>query len=324
MLTSPKNILTIATGKELYINLALNLARSFVWWHPKTDILFYLVTDRADIIPSELRGVIKLIEVKPGELPEGFSSKLFLDKLAPEGQTIFIDSDCLIFGPLDKLFDRFKGHSVSVIGSYIRDGEWFGDISTICNRYSIDKMPKFNGGMYYIEKSPIATEVYDLARTLEQKYDEIGFKRLRNRPNDEVIMSLAMALTRQQPVIDDGTIMSDPLACPGGYYLDVIKGRRWLINPPAPHPLHQNWYPFQTVEPVVVHFLGYYTNHYPYKREVLRLTKALSGELNSIEELAIRLKIEIPERIKNGVKDLFRPLFHKIFGPRKVKISERL
>src|ERR1700761_392416 len=99
-----KNILTIATGKGLYVDMAANLARSFLHWHPQTDIQFHLVTDQKQIIPNDIVDRIKTIEIKPGELGEGFSSKLFLDKLAPEGQTLFIDSDCLVFGNLDWVF----------------------------------------------------------------------------------------------------------------------------------------------------------------------------------------------------------------------------
>lgn len=319
-----KNILTIATGKALYINLAINLARSFKWWHPESNISFYIVTDRKDLIPPDVLSFSHIIDVTAGELPAGFSSKLFLDKLAPEGQTLFIDSDCLIFGSLEHVFALFKGHAVSVIGGYISTGEWFGDIASVCRKFHVPHLLKFNGGIYYIEKGEMATEIYDLARELEKKYDEIGFTRLRGKPNDEVIMALALQLKGQTPIPEDGTIMSDPQACPGGYHIDVINGNRWLMNPPAPHPMHQAWYPFQKVQPLVFHFLGFYTNHYPYKREAVRLEKAFLKKLNPLSELLIRFKVEYPERIKNVVKDTFRPLFHKIFGVRKVKISDRI
>src|SRR4051794_21955005 len=113
-----RNIITIATGKKLYVDFAVNLARSFFWWHPHTSIKFFIVTDRKEFIPEEILEKVNLISIKPGELGEGFSSKLYLDKLAPEGQTLFIDSDCLIFGCLDRVFDKFLNHSVSVIGGY--------------------------------------------------------------------------------------------------------------------------------------------------------------------------------------------------------------
>ncbi|HVW96642.1 MAG TPA: hypothetical protein VHA56_11800 [Mucilaginibacter sp.] len=317
-------ILTIATGKKLYIGLAANLARSFFWWHPETDIQFRLVTDMPDNIPGDIAEKIDIIVIEPGELGVGFSPKLYLDHLAPAGQTLFIDSDCLIFGCLDSIFDAFEGHKVSVVGNYIATGEWFGDIAKICGQFNVPHIPKFNGGIYYLENGPEAKKVYELARKLEKDYDEIGFVRLRNRPNDEVIMALAMQLEGMTPVIDEGTFMSDPQACAGGYQLDVIKGKTLLINPPAPDPLHREWYPFETVNPLIVHFLGYYTQHYPYRREAYRLKKALSQQLNWMTDLKSRFFIEYPERLKNSLKNALRPIFRGLFGARKVKPSERI
>ncbi|MFD2161028.1 hypothetical protein ACFSJU_01390 [Paradesertivirga mongoliensis] len=319
-----RNVLTIATGKGLYIKLAVNLYHSFIYWNESNDIQFFLVTDRPDLINASSSKKLNIVTIEPNQFGEGFSTKLWLDELAPPGQTLFIDSDCLIFGRIDALFDRFKGNPVTVVGTYCQEGEWFGNIEAICKRFNVSQIPKFNGGIYYIEKGPIATDVYIKARELEREYDEIGFIRLRNRPNDEVIMALSMQLKKMIPVKDDGTIMSDPQSCPGGYDIDVITGNRWLVNPPPPHPLHQQWYPFIKVSPVIVHFLGYYTQHYPYKREVYRLKLKLTGRLNPLSDFICKLKLEYPERFKLLSKKTFRSSYHRIFGVRKVKPSERI
>lgn len=319
-----RNILTIATGKEYYINLAINLARSFLWWHQDTNIRFKLVTDKPEYIPADLKDKIDVHSISPGELGIGFSSKLHLDKLAGEGQTLFIDSDCLIFGNLEHLFDLFKGHKVSVVGGYISEGDWFGNIKAVCDKFDLPHLPKFNGGIYYVEKGPEATAVYEHARQIEKQYDEIGFVRLRNQPNDELIMSLAMQLHGQTPIPDDGTIMSDPQACPGGFKFDVISGERWLLNPPLPDKRHQSWYPFEKVSPLVFHFLGYYTADYQYIRESYRLEKAMNGKLNWMTEVSGKLKIDVPMKSIKLFKDIGRPLYHVLFGYRKVKSSKRI
>lgn len=319
-----KAVLTIGTGKKIFVDLAVNLARSFLYWHPKSDIIFQLVTDQPELVPVDLKDKIQIITIQPGELGVGFSTKLHLDKLVSADQTLFIDSDCLIFENLGYLFDRFKGHQVSVVGDYIADGEWFGDIAAICKQFNLPHIPKFNGGLYYLEKGDRATEVYTKARELEKKYDEIGFIRLRNRPNDEVLMALAMQLHQQTPLIDDGTVMSDPQACPGGYKIDVIKGERWMLNPPYPHQLHRKWYPFERVSPAIVHFLGGFTENYPYKREVYRLQKAEKNQLNFFSETNAFFSIQFPEQSKNSLKSIFRPLYHVLFGYRKIKQSERI
>jgi len=74
-------------------------------------------------------------------------------------------------------------------------------------------------------------------------------------------MAISMALHGLNAVPDDGTIMSDPQACPGGLKVDVLRGQSWLYNPPAPDPRHQSWYPFQEVRPLLVHFLVTLPSH---------------------------------------------------------------
>jgi len=323
-MSEQRYILTIATGKKVFVDMAANLVRSFLWWHQNSGIKFQLVTDQPQLIPADVVDKIQIIKVEPGQLGKGFSAKLQLDKLVSEGKTLFIDSDCLIFGPLDTVFDRFKNTGVSVIGGYIADGDWFGDIGSVCKKFNVPHIPKFNGGIYYLEKSETSNKVYETARRLEHDYDAIGFLRLRGLPNDEVLMALAMQLHGQHPVPDDGTIASDLQSCRGPYKIDVIKGERTLTNPALPNPLNQSWYPFNTVSPLVVHFLGYYTLHYPYLREAYRLKKALAKKLNSINELIAVLSIQLPAVLKEQIKKTFRPLYRKLAGVRKVKLSDRV
>ncbi|MNK18488.1 hypothetical protein D3C87_366950 [compost metagenome] len=322
--TINRQILTIANTKKAYFDMAINLARSFIWWHPDSSIQFKIVTDLSENLPTDLANIIQLQRVLPGELGTSFSAKLHLDKLADNGQTLFIDSDCLIFGNLDFLFERFKNHKVSVIGSYIREGEWFGSIKEVCDLFKIPHLPKFNGGIYYLEKGKAAADVFSTARTLEKRYDEIGFVRLRNNPNDEVLMALAMQLHGHTPIPDDGMAMSDPQACPGGYAIDVIRGNRWLLNPAPPSPKHQDWYPFLKVSPVIFHFLGYYTQHQPYKREAYRLEMMAKNRLNHFTEAYAVLKFTLPDFFKNKLKDNLRPLYRFLFGVRKIKPSNRI
>ena len=321
---SALNVLTIATGKKLYIDMAANLARSFALWNADTSIGFYIATDQPQLLPEDIKAFVKVIPVQSGELGEGFSTKLHLDKLAPDGQTLFIDSDCLIYGNLETVFKKFAGHAVSVIGGYISSGEWFGDVADICKKFKIKELPKFNGGIYYLENGDKAKKVYELARQLELEYDEIGFVRLRNRPNDEVIIALAMALTNEEPIPEDGSIMSDPLTCQGRFSTDIVKGKTTLRNPPKPSPLHQGWFPFTTVHPLVVHFLGHHSLSYQYNKDAYLLSAIASGKIGLASKLKASLTIELPMKLKTGLKNMLRPVYKTLFGTRRVKPSERL
>ena len=46
-MSEQRYVLTIATGKKVFVDMAANLARSFLWWHHTgSDIQFQLVTDQ--------------------------------------------------------------------------------------------------------------------------------------------------------------------------------------------------------------------------------------------------------------------------------------
>ena len=322
--TSDNAVLTIATGKPLYVRFAINLARSFMFWNQKSNIRFWIATDQPCALDRSLTGV-GVIRLKPGELRKGFSSKLYLDILAPAPHTLFVDADCLCVGPLDSVFQRFKGRPVGVVGASIRDGEWFGDIGALLRRFHLSEMPKFNGGVYYIERGQIATRVYDLARQLETAYDELGLVRLRGLPNEELPVALAMALNGLGPLQDDGTVMGDLFACAGDLEIDVLRGHSRLVNPPPSDPKHRSWYPFHVITPLIVHFLGDHTNNWRYRAEEKKLTVAMRWNCPSIvADRLVNLGFSFPHSRIEAARDLLRPLYHRVFGPRRVKVSERI
>ncbi len=53
-MSDQRYVLTIATGKKTFVDMAANLARSFLWWHPDSDIKFQLVTDQQAFIPADV------------------------------------------------------------------------------------------------------------------------------------------------------------------------------------------------------------------------------------------------------------------------------
>ena len=314
-------VFTIAVGKPIYLEMACALARSFRLWHRDSEIQFFLATDaKCETLPKDLRGV-NIIAVQPGQYGRGFSSKLHLDKIAPANQSLFIDADCLCVGPLDNAFTAFAGRPVSVIGRGISGGEWFGDVAAICGKFNLPALPRFNGGVYYLEKGEMCSQVYQTARELEPRYDEIGFQRLRGCPNDEVLVSLALAIHGQKPIPERGDIMNSLLAGPGGLEIDVLKGRARLKNSKH-HPRHNSWYEMEEMHPKLVHFLGGDITEYPYHQEALRLEFVCGrGWPPWFATIAAKLLFSWPWQVRRTLKDTFRPLYHATFGPRQVKSS---
>lgn len=305
--------------------MAANLTRSFFLWHKDGGIAFQLVTDLPlNNIPDDIREKIHIIQVQPGELGEGFLSKLQLDKLAGDGQTLFIDSDCLVYKNLETVFERFKGHTVSVTGNYISTGEWFGNVQDICNRFNVPHLPKFNGGIYYLENGPAAAKVYETARELEKRYDEIGFTRLRNRPNDEVLMALSMQLHQQHPIPDDGTILAEFVNFQSGVKSDLLNGVAELYNKPG-HSMYQPGWHLKVARPAIVHYLGYHNQKTPYITEELLLRYLFENKYPVwMAKLLAFTQKTLPYQITTYLKSAFRPAYRALFGVRKVERSERM
>src|SRR5439155_22832255 len=314
-------VFTIAVGKPLYLRMACALARSFRLWHRDSDIGFFLATDadRASL-PADLSD-INIIPLRPGQYGRGFSPKIHLDKIAPADQSLFVDADCLCVGSLAEAFAAFRGHSVSVIGREISNGEWDGDVAAICRQFKIPALVRFNGGVYYLERGAMCERVYETARELEPRYDEIGFVRLRGHPNDEVLVSLAMTIHGQRPIPERGDIMNSLLAGPAGLELDVFRGHALLRNPKQ-HPRHNPWYQFEEMRPKLVHFLGSCIDEYPYRQEEMRLELVCGRNWPRwLSTLRVKLLFSVPWLMWKKCKDFLRPTYHGLFGPRAIQVS---
>jgi hypothetical protein len=318
---SQKSIFTIATGSDVYLCYAFNLARSFALHNDVEQTSFYVVTDLCCVPPADL-SFVRFIDL-PGEIAsKGLSAKLYLDVLAPTEMSLFLDSDCLVFRNLEFIFDRFRGHPVSVIGVAVADGDWCGpSAEDLCAQFGFASMPRFNGGLYYLEKGALATGVYQTARQLQSRYDALGFHRHRGWINEEPLVSLAMAIHSQVSIADDGCILSDLAAGLEHTDINVLDGKSVLYNPPPPSTRHKWWQKTRgPYSPAVVHF----ADGFPYDREsfklALKFTTPLPDEV--IGRLAF-LRYSAPYWSKNAVKSVLRPTYKRLFGHRSAQPSDR-
>jgi hypothetical protein len=324
MQQAQRGVLTIATGRRVYLDMAIALARSFRWWHPGAEIEFYLATDTSDPLPKDL-DFVRVLRFAPGELGAGFSVKLNMQRIARSQKTLFIDADCLCVGPLGPVFDRFSGHAVSVIGGAVTDGEWFGDVASVRSQFNLPALTKFNGGVYYFEHGEAAERVFERARRLVDRYDELGLVRLRDCPNEELLISIAMGLEGCSGIPDDGDIHGELFASPKLLEIDVLAGRALLSNPPPGDPAHRPGYPVRDTRPVIVHFLGDFTSKWQYRSQA-RMLDLVSRQgipawlARSWVGLSYRLPCMWLERTRSAI----RPLYRRVFGYRRVRFEERM
>jgi len=163
---------------------------------------------------------------------------------------------------------------------------------------------------------------YATARELEPHYDALGLVRLRDRPNDELLMALAMGLHGMQPVADDGSVMADLLAFPQVRSLDVLSGSAHLGNRPSAAG-HQPWNSLTDACPSFVHFLGHHAFQAPYTAEAAKLRMASRGVPAPVARAAAALGWTLPATAGRRLKDVGRPLYRRILGVRPIAQVER-
>ncbi len=315
-------VLTIAVGPKIYFEMAIALARSIRLWHDALDLPIAIATDSSDLLPADLFGV-RVLHLQRGELGVGFEPKLHLDRIAPAERTLFIDADCLVYSRLDGAFEAFAGQAVSVVRERLSgDGERFGDVASYCQHLSVEEIPIFTGGIYYLE-GPEAQSVYAQARHLLLSYDRLGLVRLRGLPNEEVLVSGAMACHNLWGVPDGGSIVGDFQTSPGRASLDIIRGESRMTNPPPPSPDHCPWAPVRSIAPAIVHFLGSHNRLPDYRAEAATLRWIARGVPAEVARLTSRLAILWPRRSLLLLKSWLRPLYRRIFGTRPIPPTER-
>lgn len=317
-------VLTLAVGKPVYFQMAVNLARSFRVWHRHSNIKFVLATDLPERLPMDLCHISR-IQLQAGQHGSGFSPKLHLDRISPARETLFLDADCLCAGSLENVFESFKKWDVSVIGREETAGELFGDIAERCRAVGVSWAPRFCGGLYYFKKSAVSAKIFDKARELEERYDELGLAPLRGVPNEEPLIGLAMALADQHPIPENGTIKAEPMFFSGKTELNVFAGHARLFNSPGVPVPHPEWKIPAEARPIVVHFNCSFAERPPYTTEALRLEKVLGcGWPVAAATAYAWLKCALPFDVAKQMKDMMRPIYRAFFGFRQVKRSARL
>ncbi len=312
-----KCVLTIATGKRIYIEMAATLARSYRATNRVTQIPFVIATDRPDLVPRDLRNLV-IVKLDPDVHGSGFETKLWMDQLSPATQTLYVDADCLIAGDISDVFSVFRGRGVSAVGKSVSEGEWFGSIQDRCARLKLPSIPLFVGAIYYFDQSLGAHEIFQSARTLAASYDELGLVRLRMKKNEEPLVSIAMAMFGQSPVADDGTIKADAMHFPNLHSVDVLRGHARFVNSSG---FRSETSPKgEEVFPLIAHFNDTFASGETYQREsfILRLTQAGHCPITFARILAW-LRVSAPYRVRAASKELFRPLYHALFGFQRIK-----
>lgn len=187
-----RGFITIATGKELYYQLAKNLLLSYRLYSAD-PFPFAIMCDRQNEYTSFFDDVVIL------EHPlNSFWDKFELLKKSPYDETIFIDADCLAYADLNAYWsyfanaDDFTGCGTNypidsdlglfqkdALGPYTGRAHWKPDIC---------------GGLYFIRKGAVCDALYEECQHISAHYDDFTWPDYCASKADETVLCLAMAV----------------------------------------------------------------------------------------------------------------------------------
>lgn len=311
-----KSVVTLAVGNDYYRQLAKNLLLSFLKWNDPSEISFQLITDDPSYY-SDI-GTILGVTVQKIELPEelkSFTAKFYLSRYITANQNLFVDCDCIVYKPLNKIFKKFEGHDFSVIGKQRQNGDFFGDIATINKQFNIGYLPHFVGSIYYYTNSETSKKIFTTALELKGSYDKIGLVRLRGKENEEPLIAIAMAIYNQIPLEEDGTVKADCM-----YFkkcdTNVLTGKINLV------PLSSYQYSKTSFDPAIIHFNDSFSEKHSYLSECYRLN--YPSKYMFITELVVFVRYKAPMVLSEMFKYTFRPVYHFLSKPSAIKPNSRI
>ena len=260
-----QGVLLMAHTRKSFLGQASDMIRSLRRHSPSTPIA--LVTQWPKDRRAQLADiVIPLTGATVGDC----RPKLDLDTYTPFDRTLYLDVDSLTVGNVEPLFRRFAGSSVAVLGERISRGRWYTDVGRLCAMAGTTHVPKFSGGIIYLEKDDVTAGVFAYSRHLADRYADLDLDTFAGGVADEPLLAVALARVglEAQPVADSSWSLLGLSAPPR---LDVLAGTAEFMK-------HGT-----SVRPVVVHFASLFSERFSlaggyYRRERLRLRLQPLGE----------------------------------------------
>ncbi|MCS3940533.1 hypothetical protein GGP84_003185 [Salinibacter ruber] len=223
-----------------------------------------VVTDR----PEELSELYDHVIPVDHSFGDGVAQKLNLDHYTPYEETLFVDSDCLFYGPTGLLWEYFggdNGFGVRSWGplSYENECQGVADFDWYLDHYGLDHVHNIKGGFYYFDNSSTAADVFDTARVIYQNRDFVGLTSFKNAPvADEVVIATAMEICNAPPVLiqaPDQPPVNTFLGRIEPVDINVLKGESHFIKNGT------------SVAPTAIHYGIGTQDGYCYLRDVRRL-----------------------------------------------------
>lgn len=236
-----RGFITIATGKEMYFQFALNLLRSYRLYSAD-PLPFAIACDQENAYTAQFDRVVRMENAH-----SSFFDKFELLKTAPFDETIFIDSDCLAYGDLNEYWKYFENaDDFSAAGTnYPIDSERGLFQADGIGEYQgrVSWKPDIHGGLYFIRKGPVCDAIYEDCQNIARNYDSYRWPDFCAPYADEPVLCLAMAANGCHAMEADPKNYGIPwevtnLSC------DIFTGKCTYAtdwHPQVPHGLMIHW-----------------------------------------------------------------------------------
>lgn len=165
---APFGILTLATPND-YLK-AIGLALSVRVSNPGLPIA---VACSARVKPLVQSYFDHVIEERAGL--RGFVHKVYLDEYSPFEETMFFDSDVLVFKPVKPYVDTWRQHAYTATGKYLSVGKSsFGmDRPEMLRQLGKQQLVCIDGAGHAFFRKPACLEIFDAARDVTARHKQI-------------------------------------------------------------------------------------------------------------------------------------------------------
>lgn len=258
-----KGFITVATGKEHYYKIALELLHTYRL-SSKEPLPFAIFCDEENEYTKEFDDV--RIYEKP---TRSYLDKLEMFSMLPYDVNIFIDADCLVFNDINRLFDIFENSDdFCCFGRVLPLDDktgWFEyDNLSDALKKQTDYVVGLHGGIYYMRKTELCKKVFDDARRFSENYAEYKFKGKFSTPGDEPVVALSMAVNKCKPILHDESALLCWWEYENGFKLDILKGVAFCKR--------------NGVDTSIVHWGTRFTKSVPYLKQVALARAGISGK----------------------------------------------
>lgn len=216
-----RGYLTLATGREGFLEMAVDMALSL---REHTALPIAVATDGplGALARRDYAAAFDEVTSIPPRFLEGRVRKFGAAEASPFDETVFVDADCVVLGPLDHLFAPLAEHDMAMLGEQLapdHDENHHGfSTRALMRRFGLQRYLKTNSGVFAFRTAP-AVEIMDACRTC-------FLEEARPRLRGSILL---------------GRWLGDEIA------FGIVGGRRGLGTLPPPHVMY--WpHEFETLD----------------------------------------------------------------------------